>query len=147
MRSLLTALLLPLLSLLLFACTSPAMTSQVTRPANLDTATTRLGDQGRFRVSYTSDLSPLAINKYHTWTLHVETPTGEAVTDAQLTVDGAMPEHNHGLPTQPQVTAALGNGDYRVEGMKFQMPGWWTVTVQVAAGGQQDTVTFNLVLD
>ena len=30
---------------------------------------------------------------------------------------------------------------------KFQMPGWWTVTVVVAAGDQQDSATFNLLLD
>jgi hypothetical protein len=60
-------------------------------------------------------------------------------------VDGGMPQHNHGMPTQPQVTP-LGSGDYRVEGMKFQMPGHWVVTVAVDAEGQQDTATFNLQL-
>ena len=57
-----------------------------------------------------------------------------------------MPEHNHGMPTQPQVTQNLGGGDYRVEGVQFQMGGWWTITFDIDAGGVQDTVTFNLQL-
>ena len=135
------------LSLLLSGCGSQPTPGDVTRPANLDTATTRLTDEGHFRVTYTSEPAPPPINKFLTWTLHVETPAGAPVTGALLTVDGGMPEHNHGLPTQPEVTAELGNGDYRVEGIKFQMPGWWTMTVTVAASEQQDAATFNLVLD
>ena len=57
-----------------------------------------------------------------------------------------MPEHNHGMPTQPQVTESQGGGNYRVEGMQFQMGGLWTVTFVIEAGGVQDTVTFNLQL-
>jgi hypothetical protein len=117
----------------------------VTRPATLDTATTRPTDQGLFQVSYTSAIQPPTINTVHTWTVHVATAGGQPVEGAQVTVTGGMPEHNHGMPTAPQVTA-IANGDYRVEGMKFQMPGWWTVTVHVEAGGKQDSATFNLVL-
>ena len=146
MRYLLTTIVLLLLLLLLSGCGGQPTPTTVTRPANLDTATTRLTDEGHFRVSYTSELDPPQINKFHTWTLHLETPAGAPVTGAQIAVDGGMPEHNHGLPAQPQVTAELGNGDYRVEGMKFQMPGWWTVTVTIAASEQEDTATFNLVL-
>ncbi|MCB0048163.1 MAG: FixH family protein, partial [Caldilinea sp.] len=78
--------------------------------------------------------------------LHVETPEGAPVDDAVIAVSGGMPEHNHGMPTEPQVTEALGNGDYRVEGMQFQMGGWWTITFVIDAAGQQDSVTFNLKL-
>jgi hypothetical protein len=58
-----------------------------------------------------------------------------------------MPQHGHGLPTSPQVTQNLGNGDYLVEGMKFQMPGWWEVRFNILAGGQSDAITFNLTLE
>jgi len=64
-----------------------------------------------------------------------------------IRVDGDMPEHGHGLPTRPRVTAYLGNGDYLVEGMKFQMTGWWYVEFDVSAGGTQDTVRFDFVLN
>jgi hypothetical protein len=120
--------------------------TRVTRPADLDLGTSKTSDQGLFAVSYQSELDPLTINELHTWIVHVETSDGEPIDDATVVIDGGMPEHNHGMPTQPLVTA-LGNGDYRVEGMKFQMPGWWTITVSVDAAGQQDRATFNLVLN
>lgn len=123
------------------ACTAPTAT-----PAGRDYSTTRAGDNGLFRASYTSESDPIAINDLHTWTLHVETMEGAPVDDAVVSVSGGMPEHNHGLPTQPQVTENLGGGDYRVEGMQFQMNGWWTVTFDIDAGGEQDSVTFNLQL-
>lgn len=115
-------------------------------PADLDLATTRLSNQGIYKASYTPKRVPIAINQIHSWTLHVATPDGRPITDASITVDGDMPQHGHGLPTQPQVTRNLGNGDYLVEGMKFQMGGWWVVDFTIEAHGQRDTVRFNMVL-
>ena len=134
------------LSLTLFAgCAAPsAMRSDP--PAELDYSTTRTSDEGRYRVSFTSALDPIAINQMHTWTLHVESADGAPVENAAIKVAGDMPEHRHGMPTQPQVTEDLGGGDYLVEGMRFQMGGWWTVTFDIDAGGEQDSVTFNLRL-
>ncbi len=117
----------------------PTWTSPPTQPSH----------GGKFTVSYKSDLDPVTINKLHTWTLHVADSAGKPLDNATVAIDGGMPEHNHGMPTQPIVTP-LGGGDYRAEGMKFQMPGWWTVTVTVTdtVGGatQPDSATFNLVL-
>ena len=115
-------------------------------PSGLDYSTERTTDNGVFNVSYTSE-EAISINKMHTWTLHVETADGQPVEDATITVDGGMPQHGHGLPTAPQVTEYLGNGDYLVEGMKFQMGGWWEVKFNISAGDLTDTITFNLTLE
>jgi hypothetical protein len=115
-------------------------------PADLDLATTRLSNAGAYRASYAPRRGPIVINQIHSWTLHVATPEGKPVTDAAITVDGDMPQHGHGLPTRPQVTKNLGNGDYLVEGMKFQMGGWWVVDFTIDAGGKRDTVRFNMIL-
>jgi len=115
-------------------------------PSELDYATERMTDNGDFKVSYTSENS-IAINQMHTWTLHVETADGQPVENATITVDGGMPQHGHGLPTAPQVTEYLGDGDYLVEGMKFQMGGWWEVKFNITAGDLTDTITFNLTLE
>jgi hypothetical protein len=114
--------------------------------ADLDLSTTQTSAQGLFTVSYKSESNPIAINQLHTWTLQVAGADGAPLEGAAVTVDGGMPAHNHGLPTAPIVTA-LGGGEYRVEGMKFQMPGQWTISVTVDAAGQRDTATFNLLLD
>ncbi|HEU4740987.1 MAG TPA: FixH family protein [Meiothermus sp.] len=115
-------------------------------PAGLDYSTTQTTANGLYRVSYSSGTSPIPINKLHTWTLHVETPQGQPVEDAQIALDGDMPQHGHGLPTRPQVTLYQGGGNYLVEGVKFQMGGWWVMDFTVSAGGKTDTVRFNLLL-
>lgn len=136
------------LSLMLFAgCAGPmVMNFSNNPPADIDYSTTRTSESGRYVASFTSAVEPIAINEMHTWTLHVENTDGEAVENAAIKVSGDMPEHRHGMPTQPQVTQYMGDGDYLVEGMRFQMGGWWTVTFDIEAGGEADSVTFNLQL-
>ena len=122
------------------------MHSNNSAPSGLDYSTEHASENGQFKVSFTSE-TPIVINKMHSWTLHVETADGQPVENATILVDGGMPQHGHGLPTAPQVTEYLGNGDYRVEGMKFQMGGWWEVRFDITAGDLNDTVTFNLTLE
>ena len=117
-----------------------------TAPSGLDMSTERTTDNGKFNVSFTSE-EAIVINQMHSWTLHVETADGQPVENATILVDGGMPQHGHGLPTVPQVTEYLGNGDYLVEGMKFQMGGWWEVRFDITDGDVNDTVTFNLTLE
>lgn len=115
-------------------------------PADLDYSTTRLTEKGLFEISYSSDLGSIPVNQMQSWTLHVETADGRPVENATITVDGDMPQHGHGLPTRPQVTRYLGNGDYKVEGLKFHMPGWWVMDFVVTVDGQSDQVRFNMML-
>jgi hypothetical protein len=89
---------------------------------------------------------PPPVGQMHTWTLHLETADGDPVEDATITVDGDMPAHGHGLPTQPRVTTYLGEGDYLVEGMQFQMGGEWFVEFAITAPGISDTLRFEFVL-
>lgn len=114
--------------------------------ADLDYSTTRLSDNGLFKVSYTASTGDVPVNQMHEWTLHIETADGQPVDDAVIAVDGDMPQHGHGLPTRPQVTKNLGNGDYLVEGVKFQMGGWWLMDFTITAGDKQDVVHFNMML-
>jgi len=115
-------------------------------PSDLDYATTRISDNDLFHVSYVSSPEVVPVNQMHQWTLHVETVDGQPVEDATINVDGDMPQHGHGLPTRPQVTKNLGNGDYLVEGMKFQMGGWWVMDFTIHADGHTDAVHFNMML-
>ena len=115
-------------------------------PSDLDISSTRVSDNDLFRVSYVSSPEVVPVNQMHQWTLRVETADGQPVEDATITVDGDMPQHGHGLPTRPQVTKNLGNGDYLVEGLKFQMGGWWVMDFTISADGQTDAVHFNMML-
>jgi hypothetical protein len=77
----------------------PMVMGNVAAPADLDTATTRLTDNGLYHISFTSAFDPIAINQIHSWTLHVETADGQPVDNAEIVVNGGMPQHGHGLPT------------------------------------------------
>ncbi len=101
---------------------------------------------GYYKVSYTSELSPVTINKIHRWIFHVVDSTGEPLSNATISITGGMPEHNHGLPTSPRMTESLGNGDYVLEGMRFHMSGYWELTVTVEADGRRDTVVISLTI-
>lgn len=128
----------------LFAARVYAMT---VAPAELDYARTQVSAGGSYRATWTPETEPVRKGRMHAWTLHVATPDGQPVDSAAISVHGGMPQHGHGLPTQPRVTRQLGAGDYLVEGMKFNMGGWWTVTFGIATpAGAADSVTFNLKL-
>ena len=108
-------------------------------------ATARLSGQGGYRVSYRTE-GAVPVGRLHAWTLHVARADGTPVADAAIAVDGDMPQHLHGLPTRPRVTRNLGDGDYLLEGVKFQMGGWWVMDFDITAGGRTERVRFNLQL-
>jgi hypothetical protein len=105
-----------------------------------------LSRSGYYRVSYTSKLNPVVINRIHAWVIHVESADGKPVEGAKITLTGGMPAHNHGLPTAPTMTAELGGGDYQVEGIRFHMAGYWELRITVDADGRRDTVIIPLTI-
>ena len=113
-------------------------------PKDLDYATEKMTVNDTFKVSYKSTGGLIRINRIHSWELTIRDADGQPVNDAKVTVVGDMPEHGHGLPTQPEVFNMGVDGFYRIDGMKFQMPGWWVVTISVMADGVHDAVSFNL---
>jgi hypothetical protein len=115
-------------------------------PKDLDYATMKMTANDAFNVMYKSVGGQIRINRIHSWELTIKDAAGQPVNDAMVTVVGDMPEHGHGLPTQPEITKVGAGGLYRVDGMKFTMPGWWVVTVSVMADGKHDSVSFNLTI-
>ena len=113
-------------------------------PPDLDYSTTKMTANNAFNVTYSSASGPIRPNRFMSWELTIKDADGKPVNDAKVTVVGDMPQHGHGLPTQPEVTPMGAGGLYRVEGMKFQMPGWWVVTFGIMANGVEDSVSFNL---
>lgn len=103
-------------------------------------------ESGHYRVSYASRLEPIAINRLHQWVLTVTDAAGEPVNDARIRISGGMPAHDHGLPTEPRVVEALGDGRYLLDGVRFHMHGAWEVVMQLEADGKADTVVITLDL-
>ena len=102
--------------------------------------------RGIFKISFETELDPIEINKIHSWVITVQTSSGVAVAEADVSVLGGMPLHDHGMPTRPRVTEYLGDGRYRLEGMRFHMNGRWEVSVTVKADDKIDTVVITLDL-
>ena len=135
------------LVLVYIAAMSVMMSRMGDVPSDLDYSATQQSEQGLFNVSYTASTGTIPINQMHQWTLHVERADGTPVEDATITVDGDMPQHGHGLPTKPRITQYLGNGDYLVDGLKFQMGGWWLMDFTITSGSETDEVHFNMMLE
>lgn len=98
---------------------------------------------------YTATLEPVAPlkqRKLQQVRLIVRTADNRPVDGATIAVDGGMPQHGHGLPTAPKVTRSLGDGTYQVDGVKFNMGGWWELKFRIAGAAGVDSVTFNLAL-
>jgi hypothetical protein len=125
-------------------CCQAACSSRA--PKDLDYSRTRASEGGAYRATIRPQGDSIPQGKLQRWTLHLETTAGAPVDSAAVAVDGGMPQHGHGLPTKPRVTRALGNGDHLVEGLKFNMGGWWVVKFRVSAAPGQDSVVFNVKL-
>jgi hypothetical protein len=115
-------------------------------PKELDVRTTRLTAKGQFEVTIRPMTTDIPVNRLHAWEIVVKNAKGEPVTGARIGFDGGMPQHFHGFPTQPRVTADLGNGRYRLDGVKFSMTGWWEMKLDIQAADLRDAVTFNTVV-
>lgn len=105
----------------------------------------RASAAGLYRATL-DPVQPIRVRRMQTMRLVLSDDGGHAVEGARIEVDGGMPEHGHGLPTRPRVTRSLGGGAYEVEGVKFNMGGWWEMTFAITTDAGADTVTFNLDL-
>jgi len=138
--------------------TAAALLCSLVTPAEIYAADTQSNDNvwasdaGHFQVSFRGESQPIVINKIHNWVLHVTDAEGNAIGNATITVNGGMPDHNHGLPTAPVVTRIVaedaGNEDgyFKVEGMRFHMRGYWEIRVLIDIGSERDSVTIPLQL-
>lgn len=132
--------------LLAAACSHMMMSTGAEPPAASEFG---FGPRASAAGLYTATLDPMQqirVRRMQTMRVTISDAAGRKVEGASVTVDGGMPQHGHGLPTQPRVTRYLGEGVYEIEGVKFNMGGWWEFEVAVTAAAGADTVTFNLDL-
>jgi len=104
-----------------------------------------VSEKGQFFVSYQSELDPIVINQIHEWTLFITDADGVPVSDAQVSVEGGMPAHNHGLPTAPVIKPGE-RGQYMLQGLRFHMMGYWKLELNIETEGASDNVVITLDL-
>lgn len=112
--------------------------------ATVNQDSVQLGRQQRYRVTLVT-VPGHKLQQQESWLIRVTTAAGAPVEGASIHVMGGMPEHGHGLPTQPDVRVGGKPGEYRIDGLSFNMPGWWEVSLYIAHRKVDDTVTFNIV--
>jgi len=105
----------------------------------------RTSAEGRVVVTL-EPAQPLRPRQMQTVRVVVRDADGGTIDDARIAIDGGMPEHGHGLPTRPRMTRALCAGLYEIEGVRFNMGGWWEFRLAITSDRGVDTVTFNLAL-
>lgn len=100
---------------------------------------------GLYQVTVESP-GDLVMNVLENWVVTIRDSKGQPVDNATISIDGGMPSHGHGLPTAPAVTEKLGDGRYRVEGVKFNMSGSWELDLEIVAAPGTDSakVKFDL---
>lgn len=97
---------------------------------------------GLYTVAWTTVPAPIPMGglfELHT-TLR-DAKTGALVEDATVRVDARMPQHGHGMATKPEDDPGACSGEppvcrhpdgvYVTRGMKFHMPGEWTLSFVV----------------
>ncbi len=126
--------------LLLLACSEPAPVTPAAPPA---WGATRDTQMHRYLVTARMEPEPPPMGELFELVVTLQTPEGEPVPDAKVALDALMPQHGHGMSTDPVddpgVCDAAGvcthpDGVYRAKGFKFHMGGDWTVTVEVQGG-------------
>ena len=105
----------------------------------------RTSAEGRY-VATLEPATPLRPRQMQTVRVSVRDADGRAIDEARISVDGGMPQHGHGLPTRPRVTRNIGDGIYEIEGVRFNMGGWWEFKLSVKTDSGADVITFNLKL-
>jgi hypothetical protein len=131
------------------ACAHAMMMINGSAPARPAASEFGLGPRASARGLYQATLEPsreLRPRQMLTVRVAIVDANGRAVEGAMLTIDGGMPQHGHGLPTRPRMTRALGSGTYEIEGVRFNMGGWWEFKVTITSERGADTITFNLSL-
>jgi hypothetical protein len=106
-----------------------------------------LGPRTSAKGVYTATLQPsrpIRPRQMQTVRVVVTDASGQMVDNAAIAIDGGMPQHGHGLPTKPKVTKNPGGGLYEIEGVRFNMGGWWEFTLAITGPAGTDLVTFNL---
>lgn len=118
---------------------APVMTSPPTRIVSND---------GSYIVLFTTRPDPIPTNDTFTVSAMIyDARRGQTlVTDADVVVDAAMPEHRHGMNVVPRVRK-LNNGSYVASGMVFHMPGRWELYFDITRKGETERAQAELVLE
>lgn len=97
--------------------------------------TSVLSNAGRYRVVFERGGAEWPRGKpfgFVAWVFDAREP-GLPLTDVALTIDAAMPDHQHGMNRVPTVRADA-DGKQQIEGVLFHMTGYWELYFDITRG-------------
>ncbi len=128
-------------------------------PGAPDTAQGSLTRNRRYLLSWVPAPSPIPTSELFEVRVSLRDATsGAPVTDGTVRVDARMPQHGHGMATRPvdDPGVCTGSGDamtcthpegiYVTRGMKFHMPGEWTLSFAVDGPAGPDQLELRTTL-
>jgi len=120
-----------------------ADTHKLSRPASSEFGLGPRRSASGIYVATIEAQQPLRPRRMQSVRVLIRDAAGVPVDVAVITIDGGMPQHGHGLPTRPRVTQNLGGGAYEIDGLRFNMGGWWEFRLAISGPAGEDAVTFN----
>ena len=102
-----------------------------------------LSSRGAYRVRVEPEEPPIPLNRIHRWIAQVEDAEGTPVAVEAMSVGGGMPQHGHGLVTEPVATPE-GEGRVVIDGMKFHMSGAWRLDLGLMGPKGFDAISFEI---
>jgi hypothetical protein len=90
--------------------------------------------------------NPERLNHLHGFDLSVVAADGMPVTGALISLTGEHRFARNPLPTSPQVSPGDGAGSYRVEGLRFHVPGQWRLVVNIEFEQVRDRATLDILV-
>ena len=101
-----------------------------------------ISNTGTYRVTFSPSPAEMPLNEVFELTTTID---GGGVINS-LRVDAAMPEHGHGMMTDP-VTTLQEDGSYKTTGMLLSMPGLWELYFDINNGQTIERAQDSLILD
>ena len=65
--------------------------------------------KGRYRITLTPSVDPVPLNQWHDWLLRIESASFRVEDLREVTINGGMPEHGHGMNYKPTITLLGGS--------------------------------------
>ena len=103
--------------------------------------------RGHYQVSIYPSNPPIKLGQIHSWIVEFRDSDNLPTTPDHISVSGGMPSHKHGLSTTPRVTEMLNEGRFRIDGVKFHMPGDWVLNLGITGPPGQDILQLDLLVE
>lgn len=125
-----------------------ALRQPTTRPASPPWQYAIISSDGSYLVEFRTRPSAIPMNDVFAMDVRVSRIASNEAMPAQydLSVDADMPEHLHGMNTQPKVTRN-DDGTFTARGMQLHMSGYWELYFDISAGGMSERAQLGVTLE